>query len=384
MNDNEEILQGLEKWLFEQDATLFPPIVDGEASYHNKYKELKRNLIDVHNNVEKGALLESINKWKNDIQEKIMNIANNKDTMSLDEQNSLRELLEHDNSIYLNQHGVGHVDKVINKAEHILSFFKEKNKLTAFEVFILLCAIQIHDIGNVFGRDGHEKNSYHILEDKAKLIIRDSLTKRIIGKIAQVHGGKINGNQDTISTLGLKNMLLGNDIRECLLAALLRFADELADDSNRADLQGLESNNIPPESIIYHEYSKTLHTVIIKENEVNHTLFLQLEYFIAFDTISKRFIKNNKDILLIDEIFNRTKKIERERRYCMRFFSQYIQLNEIKVGIEIASEYDLDSEIIEYTLNESGYPTGEDIKINFAQNTGEEILENLRKKGWKV
>jgi hypothetical protein len=169
-----------------------------------------------------------------------------------------------------------------------------------------------------------------------------------------------------------------------LIAALLRFGDELADDSSRADLQGLESDGIPEPSRIYHEYSRSLHTVKINQNSVNNTLYLQFEYFLDFKTMLTKYLKNGKEILLIDEIFNRTKKVEQERRYCMRFFNQYLHLNEIKVRIEIASGYDIiESEIIEYTLAETGYPL-DVIAIESLYNTGEKVLDNLRKKGWKI
>jgi hypothetical protein len=396
-NNNGTQVHQLENWLFEQLPDMFPSynVEIGELSYPEKYKELSRVLMPYHKKVEWGALLKSVSDWKNELNEKIKKFEGMSESESSYEINNIKELLQEDPVIYLNQHGVGHINKVIDKAGEILSFFKDENKLTAFETFILLCAIQIHDVGNILGRDEHEKNSHQIFMDVGKSIIQESFLKRLISKIAQVHGGeivnringdKIKGDKDTIgkSNLQIRSTLLGQEVRERLIAALLRFGDELADDTSRADIQGLESGNIPDGSKIYHEYSRSLHTVKIKENNINNTLYLQLEYFLNFNTMLNKYLKDGKEKFLIDEIFYRTRKVEQERRYCMRLFNQYIHLNEIKVKIEIASKHDLmDSEIIEYTLTEKGYPL-DVITIDSLYDTGEKVLNNLRNKGWEV
>jgi hypothetical protein len=399
-NGNNTQFHKLETLLLTQPPDKFPhhDTENGELSYPEKYKELSRVLLPYHKKVEMGALLQSVYDWKDELNkkieklnEKVKKTAERSDCELSDRElsyeiNNFKELVQQDPVIYLNQHGIGHVNKVIDKIDEILSFFKDIDKLTSFETFILLCAVQLHDIGNIFGRDEHEKNAHQIFMDVGKPIIQESFLKRLISKIVQVHGGRINGDKDTIakSKLQTKTILLGQEVRECLIAALLRFGDELADDSSRADIQGLESNSIPDESKIYHEYSKSLHTVKIDRNDINNTLYLQLGYFLDFNTMINKYLKYGKKICLIDEIFYRTRKVEQERRYCMRFFSQYLHLHEIKVRIEIAAKYDImDSEIIEYTLKETGYPL-DVITINSLYDTGEKVLNNLREKGWEV
>jgi hypothetical protein len=377
--------QELEEWLLKQPLSLFPSCGSSELSYPNKYIELKRKLEPLHAIVEKMALLKSVDDWKIKISENINNLKS-KISLSQNDFNTFEKMLQNDTFVYLNQHGLGHIEKIIEHINRILHFFRDEDKLTPFEIFLLLCAIQFHDIGNYIGREHHEREVYKIIIENAESIIKDTPTKRLIGKIAQVHSGKINGDPDTItkSNLQISGRLLGKDVRECLLAALLRFADELADDTSRADIQALKENRIPVGSIIHHEYSNSLQSVKIDKNRVNNTLFIQLDFFIDSITIFKKFIKDNKKILLIDEIFNRSIKFEKERRYCMRFFSQYIHINEIKVRIEIGAQYDLeDSEIISYTLSEYGYPI-EKIIIDHPDNTGKKVLKKLAEKGWKL
>lgn len=377
----------LEAWLVAQADDHFPRYnaEQGEISYPQKYEALKTALVPLHSIVEKGAMVQSFLNWKDDLKVK-MSALEAMTPIPTDEVQRINQLLEMDSVIYLNQHGVGHVNKVAEKAFELLKCFTV-DPLSATEVFILLCAIQVHDIGNVFGRDGHEINLRQATIDKLRPIIPDVPTQKMIYRIAQVHSGNINGNKDTIGTSALsfeRALFEKKPIREPLIAAILRFSDELADDSTRADKQALELGTIPEESLIYHNYSNVLHAVNINKNAVNQSLHLSLDYYIDSQLVTKSFTKNGKPHLLIDEIFSRTIKIEQERRYCMRYFSQYLPLVEVRVQIQIDSEFDLlEPEVIKYTLKENGYPTQE-IAIECHENTGEKVIALLQGKGWRL
>lgn len=377
----------IEEWFLKQPDSLLPQYYParGEKSYQEKYTDLKNALTPYHDMVEKGALLQSIVGWKKDLIDRISDLKN-EDTAKINKEiELLQDIVESDPVIYLNQHGKGHVEKVIQKATEIIKNFKFDYP-TPSEIFLLLCAIQIHDVGNISGRGGHEKSFQNTFMEIAKPIIPDTPTKKLIFKIAQAHSGNIDGSKDTItkSKLRFDGVLFDKEIREPVLAAILRFADELADDSSRSDLLGLELEKIPEECVIYHEYSKALHVVRICKNEVNKTCFLSLEYYVDTDSLLNEYKRDGKSILLMDEIFSRTKKMEQERRYCMRFLAPYISLTEIKVRIEINSTYDLtDSEVFTYTLKENGYPSN-DIVIACPENTAEKVIESLKKKGWRL
>ena len=377
----------LETWFLDQSDDQFPAYQtnQGDIAYPEKYKRLKEALVPLHNIVEKGAMAESFSAWKTQMVSK-MEALYEESEHSAGEIQNIQHLLETDSIVYLNQHGTGHVEKVIEKAFDLLKKFTT-DPLSPTEVFLLLCAIQVHDIGNIFGRDGHERNIREATIDLIKPIIPDAATQTLIYRIAQVHSGSINGNKDTIGAANFRfdRALLGvKPIREPLIAAILRFSDELADDSSRADKQALRLKTIPEASVIYHQYSETLHSVLINENTVNQSLYLSLDYYIDSKIIATPFSKNGKEQLLIDEIFSRTIKIEQERRYCMRYLSQYLPLVEVRVRIEISSDYDLmQPEVIGYTLQENGYPSQE-IAIDCIDNTGEKVIALLIGKGWKL
>ena len=68
----------------------------------------------------------------------------------------------------------------------------------------------------------------------------------------------------------------------------------------------------------------------------------------------------------------------------MQFLSQYIPLSQIRVKIEIVPSSDFtSSEKITYTLKEKGYPLNE-ILIDCPNNTGDKVIEILKKRGWEI
>jgi hypothetical protein len=224
-------------------------------------------------------------------------------------------------------------------------------------MFILLCAIQVHDTGIAFGRKKHENSIVRILESECSNIIPNKFERSLIERIATVHSGEIFGDEDTISHLSVGSSMYSYHIRERLLAALLRFGDELADDCTRADRYALESGKLPESSKIFHYYSQSLHTVSIIENPNNHELQLELKYDFGLSIAKMKLYRGGEEKYLLDEIYDRTIKMERERRYCMRFLRPYFYLSCIKVDIKITDEkYAMKSKDISYTLEEEGYP----------------------------
>jgi hypothetical protein len=370
--------KNLENWLNDHDDASFPSYSSdsGEKSYPGRYEVFKDALLPIHNTVEKGAMAAGAIEWM----EKTKKII--KKSNVSERQRLLRELIDSDPIAHLNNHGQGHVNKVIEKVSEMLHFF-DNGHLRAYEGFFLLCAIQLHDVGNAFGRDEHEKNCRIILDDKCKPYIRDSVEKKVIEKLALVHGGVYNGERDTIGYLSESKTLHDRKVRKKLLAALLRFGDELADDSSRADREGLEQGTILEGSRIYHRYSEALHTVKIEKNEMGK-LQVYLSYDFDSDVANQKFIKNGKDKFLLDEIYDRTLKMERERRYCMRYIRPCFSLDSIRVEIIIQNARDTYlTDKIQYTLEEKGYPyypaTGAIKEVEKEIRTGKEEMQHLRK-----
>ena len=168
--------------------------------------------------------------------------------------------------VYLTNHGPDHVNQVVQRTTDLLR--DSGCKLSAYEGYILLSAILFHDVGNIFGRKNHEARAWEIMNRLGSLAGTDTLEKKTIIKIALVHGGAFNGSKDTIGQLQERDDILNKPVRKRLLAALLRFGDELADDYSRASRYMLDAGMIPTDSQIYHRYSDSLKSVRVEDGEV--------------------------------------------------------------------------------------------------------------------
>jgi hypothetical protein len=88
---------------------------------------------------------------------------------------------------YLTDHGPDHIRKLISRISDLLS--ADEGCISAYEAYVLLCAAQVHDVGNIFGRDKHEEKSWQIMERNRATLPPDTIEQRLIYDIAKAHGG---------------------------------------------------------------------------------------------------------------------------------------------------------------------------------------------------
>ncbi len=249
--------------------------------------------------------------------------------------------------MYLNDHGEKHIRKVIIKASEIIDI--SQNILSPYETFFLLVAIQIHDAGHLInGRKEHEKNAKNIVSKFGNELI-DSVEKRYISAISRVHSGK----DDPIGNLKEKQLVNGERINLKLIAAILRLADELADDATRASLFLLENELLSEKSELFHEYSKCLHSCVAESD--SHEI--KMNFYIQENLLNKTFSNGSENVFLLDEIYNRSLKTYLECIYCNRYLHERFRYTTVNVDIEIESENELISpKLIPYRIMEKGYP----------------------------
>lgn len=281
---------------------------------------------------------------------------------------------------YLNDHGPDHISKVILRASQLIS--ESPIRFSPYEIYILLMAIHIHDIGNILGREGHEINSLEIINKYGINAGQDRIEWDCIFEIAESHGGS---PKDKISELS-EEQILDFSIRKPILAAILKLADELAEDRTRASRFQLEEGLIPVQAELYHKYSHCLHSVKIDIK----TKQIYLSFDVEENDLCRQYAKKvdkdgnvTEEVFLIDEIYSRTYKTHLERMYCMRFTRPEILIDKIRVDIQITTNK-LDSrkrkikKHIVYDMGEVGYPsTSQDgiysICPNLEKYTGELI-----------
>lgn len=252
---------------------------------------------------------------------------------------------------YLTDHGPEHIATVIVRASELVE--AEFCTLSAYEVYLLLMAIHFHDVGNIFGRKDHATKAKDAMKWLGDSAGRDEFEKKLILQIARAHGGEIDGDKDTIGRLPGSTLLHHQQVRPRLLAAILRFADELADERRRANRFGLDLGTIPEAARIYHEYALALHSVRVEHEE--HAT--ELVFAVQQDKALLKYKIDSGEGYLLDYILARTLKMHLEQVYCMRHMRNIIALERINVRIEIHGDAIDPVETIAYRIVESGYPS---------------------------
>ncbi len=269
--------------MVERKSSDFPKTTRGGDSFPNRYKQACIKLDPFHEEVNTRSLMYSA-----------IDMAEKGD-------------FDVDKLIYLNNHGKGHVNSVIQMATEILT--SSSCILSPYEGYLLLMAIQFHDVGIVFGRDQHNLTCQKIMNDLGGSIGVDRPEKLLIIKISACHGGEILGSKDTIANLQPKDILMGQQIRPTLIAAILRLADELADDLSRSSEEIANLEDFPECSKLFHQYSLSLEPALITNEKII------LRYFVDKKDLNKKYLKYVKNkagelrpvrVYLIDEIYQRT------------------------------------------------------------------------------
>ena len=252
--------------------------------------------------------------------------------------------------ILLTDHGPEHISTVIRRIGDLV-YVNGRFNVRPYEAYLLAVAAHFHDVGNVYGRKKHERRAHSELFGLSdELTGENTIEKRKISDIAQAHGGHAGRSKDTIGALPYDRA-----VRK--LAAILRFADELADDRTRTSptLQKIlvEHKEARMESEIYHVYADRL-----REVEVDHDSHgVRLSFEVLPCHLRKQYWKDGKQCYLIDEIFDRTLKVHREQVYCGKFMAPDIISESTYVEIGVCSHnYERILGKFHYTLEQKGYP----------------------------
>lgn len=279
-----------------------------------------------------------------------------------------------DSGIYTD-HSIDHFNCVIRYAGKLLGIPDDYSagdsvniELNPYEVFIMLVSILMHDAGNIEGRRGHEKHPQKILEKHCKTAIPDKFEAKPIADIAQAHGGKAkdasgNMSKDTFSLLRNDDSYNGKRYRSKLIAAIVRFADEICEDRSRASSYHISEDKLPEKSEVYHQYAASITSVEVDAQSKRINIKFELPRDVVTKTFGKDVGKEKpKRCFLIDEINERLEKMYCELLYCKPHLIEVMHINQIRATVAI---YDitsdgclgdmLESEVFE--LKEEGYPT---------------------------
>ena len=250
----------------------------------------------------------------------------------------------------LTDHGPEHIATVIARASELSR--AKRCELTEYEVFLLLAAIHLHDVGNIHGRKAHQITAREVADWLGPSVSEDMIVRRTMLQIASAHTAGDSSEKDTIGQLQPVRHILNKRVRLRRLAAILRLADELADERRRASAYLLKTGKLPPGAEVFHAFAHALHSVI-----VNHsTREIELHFEIETKDAVRKLEKEDSEVFLLDEILLRSLKLHMERMYAMSFLRDWIPLDAIRVFVEVYNGGLDPIERIGYRLAERGYP----------------------------
>ena len=254
------------------------------------------------------------------------------------------------------RHDLDHVDDVIRKAGQLLGANSDTsnpaiNQISPYEIFVLLVACLIHDAGNIDGRSGHALRARKILDEISDNQL-DPKEIGLISKIARAHGGKtLSGNSDTIGELRLTDFVENSKLRPRFLAAVLRFADELAENPRRANRREEKGSKFP-----------NLFCSVVTIGVDYRNRWISLDFSVSDDACAlKEEDENGREVFFLDYIAKRVIKTELERRYCDRQLRGQATFDAIRVTIELIKDYE-EWELIHFELEDRGYPSSDNLE----------------------
>lgn len=266
---------------------------------------------------------------------------------------NINESLAVKNGIYTN-HDKKHFDQVVEQAGYLLQaekmleiVYKEKdlNKfsceekekfffLNTLELFILLCSIRVHDIALLIDREEHSSNIIYTI-NLLNIDIERSI-KKIIAEISGAHTGVTqNQTKDKINELDKLTTIRSKKIRPQVLAAIVRFSDELEEGEHRTSSTNLLTNKIRKENIVFHKYSLSIIDLSVDHDGNRISITFEID-----EDEREEYIKPNGDkVTLLKEIYLRLQKLEQERKYFHRFLCNAMSIEFIESKIFFRDKY---------------------------------------------
>lgn len=220
----------------------------------------------------------------------------------------------------LTDHSDGHLADVMARARALIG--DRTDYFTPYELYLVAVSILFHDVGNLHGRKDHQKKVATVYDAARKRDPRFAAERTATLAIAGAHTGCTkDGSKDTLGRLD-RLSFLGNSVRGQEVAALVRFADELAEGPHRTSAYMQNHGLFSPASLIYHEYANISEYCVDRGAER-----IALSYNIDIDPGPDR-LRARQGILLEDLLrfsYSRISKVDQERRYC-KYYSDLLSV----------------------------------------------------------
>lgn len=221
----------------------------------------------------------------------------------------------------LTDHSERHIMDVQNRAFKLIGNFEDQG-LRVMDVYCLALIILFHDVGNIFGRTGHDSipKIAEVYNKYRKSHQNYGEERRVITTGASAHSGYSRaGCKDTLKFVK-KDSIKEDEINLPELSAILRFADELAEGMHRTCSFLIDKEMYEEDSKIFHKYASI--TQIMTDRALGRIV---ITYTINVSENFKEDYEEQKEFTnLIYFSFYRAIKLDQERRYT-KYYSSVLQ-----------------------------------------------------------
>ena len=202
---------------------------------------------------------------------------------------------------------------------------------TDIELYVLGLGVLFHDVGNLEGREDHNRRIARFY-DFVRTGPKFAQEKSLVVQISQAHSGKArNGDRNTLVDVPASSHLDSEPVRARELAAIIRFADELAEGPQRTSQYLRTTGGYAPESVLYHDYSSATHMCI---DCGNGRIAVTYQFDFSLKAELEKELKRVKGLL--NFAYGRLGKMDLERRYA-RFHcaKPLLPFREISIRLDI-------------------------------------------------
>lgn len=217
----------------------------------------------------------------------------------------------------MTDHGPDHVSNVLDNALTLIQ--PSLAEWSPTELYCLILTILFHDTGNIFDRSEHQRQVAVIYDYVRQGPANDASEKFIVVKAAGAHCGQAqDGSRNTLQDLvGLQASFGGEPVRLHAIAAVIRFADELAEGKQRTSGFMLKEGRFDDASEVFHQYAKMTRIDIEPGNEriaLTYDIRIGDRAGVNFGPQEERTFRR-----LFDFTYQRIIKLDQERKYA-RFY----------------------------------------------------------------
>lgn len=218
----------------------------------------------------------------------------------------------------MTDHGNEHIANVLENCYKLLldeDKHPKLNILNSVELYFLIKAVLFHDVGNIHGRKGHNKNIAKIYEYSHAEGNRNVAERRMLFQAVEAHCGI--EACDTLVALDLSSQLHGQMLQLRKIAAVVRFADELAEGPQRTSRFMQKIHKYNGRSKLHHQYASATDIFI---DGGDGRIALTYDIDIKTDKKDSLNYKEEERIReLMNFIYKRIIKLNQERKYVSHY-----------------------------------------------------------------